>query len=141
MAGDETLSDLDRDALVEEFGEERVEHTEWWAAEMQRAREVRDAILAAIDDREDARVAKRGMSVSPDGRHEVRFTVDVAGEPFRASDDEVYVCPPCRNLQDRDVQIVVPGGTDGTVWCPHCHDEMVRAEELFEAEGGAADGE
>lgn len=47
-----------------------------------------------------------------------------------APDDERYVCIPCREMKPRkDGEIVVPGGTAGTVWCPWCGDKMDRYEE------------
>ena len=78
---------VDRETLVEEFGEEEVEHTEWWSEEMDRVRSVREEILETVRDRDDVQLMKTGTSTSRDGRHETTFKLRVAGEPWNGGDD------------------------------------------------------
>ena len=78
---------VDRETLVEEFGEEHVEHTEWWAEEMGRVNSVREEILETVQNRDDVQLMKAGTSTSSDGRHEATFKIRVAGEPWDGGDD------------------------------------------------------
>ncbi|MGQ3723431.1 hypothetical protein [Natrialba aegyptia] len=73
---------LSREERIEEFDEQQVDHTEWWAGELDRVDEVQGEILESIRERPDCRVAKRGTSTSRDGVHELTFTVSVVGEPW-----------------------------------------------------------
>lgn len=48
----------------------------------------------------------------------------------RRHDDETYECVPCKveSKPGARGEITVPGGTNGTVWCPWCGDEMQQQE-------------
>lgn len=39
--------------------------------------------------------------------------------------DEDYRCVPCKSMNPNAAgELTVPGGTNATVWCPWCGDEM-----------------
>lgn len=49
-------------------------------------------------------------------------------------EDERYVCMPCREMvPGHEGEITVPGGTQGTVWCPWCGDKMEQYQEEIHA--------
>lgn len=77
---------LTKDERIEQFGEEYVKHSEWWIDQLDLMEDVQDDVLDAIDDRDDARVVKRGSSTSHSGKHTLSFTVNVAGEPWEGGD-------------------------------------------------------
>ena len=80
-------STLSREDLVEEFGEEHVQHTEWWSEEMSRIDEVRDEIVSTVLGRDDVQLAKRGSHAERSGKHRASFEIVVAGEPWEGVDD------------------------------------------------------
>ncbi len=79
---------LSRDERIEQFRREKVEHTEWWSEQMSLVDEIADELLQAIADRDDARVTRRGKEVNKSGSHELRLSVEVAGEPWTGVDDD-----------------------------------------------------
>lgn len=89
MSGPNTLS---REARIEAFGEEQVEHDEWWDHENDRVEEVLGEVTADVQERDDVQLIRRGVSVHQSGEHELRFRLAVAGEPWEeteASHEEV----------------------------------------------------
>lgn len=79
---------ISREKRIEVFGEEYVEHTEWWTDQLDLVEIVLDDILTVIDEREDARVARRGIETDQSGQHRLTLTVDIAGEPWESKTDE-----------------------------------------------------
>ena len=118
---DQSEAALDREERIEQFGERRVDHTEWWAEESGRVDEVVLEILDAIDDRDDVQLAKRGTSVSRTGEHDASFKLRIAGEPWeyhgRGDERTVYCCGGCDRLYEN------PAG-DRTERCPRCGTEV-----------------
>jgi len=112
---------LDREERIEQFGERRVDHTQWWAEESGRVDEVVLDIVDAIDDRDDVQLAKRGTSVSRTGEHDASFKLRIAGEPweYHGSGDErtVYCCGGCDRVYEN------PAG-DRIKRCPRCGTEV-----------------
>ena len=81
-----TDTPIDREELVDEFGEDEVERQEWWSDEMSRVDDVRNEILDAVRDRDDVQLMRTGSSTSRDGRHEATFKLRIAGEPWNGGD-------------------------------------------------------
>jgi hypothetical protein len=84
---EDTDRPLSREERIEMFGEEKVEHTEWWSEETGRVDDVIQEIVTVVEDRDDVQLARRGSSVGRDGKHEARFRLVVAGEPWRGVED------------------------------------------------------
>lgn len=60
-----------------------------------------------------------GFAVAQPSDQERRGLNNASGE------DERYVCMPCRTMVPGHEGVIdVPGGTNGTVWCPWCGDKM-----------------
>jgi len=118
---DDTDRPLTREERIAHFGETHVERTEWSTQERRRVRDLKDEILAAIEERDDAQVIRHGNSIDRDGLHELRFRVQVAGQPFQADDREqrdVYACGGCDRLYDEPF---VDDDTKKDVErCPYC---------------------
>jgi len=68
---------LSRAEKVELFSEESVQRQEWSSGERE-----------LIDERGDTRVARTGSSFSSDGLHEVRLTVEIAGNAWVGPTDD-----------------------------------------------------
>ena len=81
---------LSHDERVEHFGEEKAHRIEWWTEQLDRMETIQYELLERIRDRDDLQIAKRGQSVDESGKHEMSFTLHVAGQPFKWSgeDDE-----------------------------------------------------
>lgn len=112
---------LSREERVEEFGERKVEHTEWWDQESDRAQETMDALVDVVELRDECQLVKRGTSVSRDGEHTISLTVNVAGEPWvpthEGEERTVYLCGGCERIYEE------PAG-DHTKRCPRCGTEV-----------------
>lgn len=112
---------LSKEERIEVFGERKAEHAEWWAQEMGRVEEVRNDLVAVIENRDDTQLAKTGKSVGRSGEHTVRLEAKVAGEPWEPTRDgeerDIYLCGGCDYTYER------PTG-DHTKRCPHCGTEV-----------------
>lgn len=84
MSDDPTMT---REELVEAFGKEEVEHTEWWTDQIDLVESVQQDVLEVIEGRADARVTRRGTNTDHSGKHTLTFTVTVAGQPWEGSDE------------------------------------------------------
>jgi len=79
---------LSRAEKVELFSEESVQRQEWSSGERELIDEVLEELRAVIDERGDTRVARTGSSFSSDGLHEVRLTVEIAGNAWVGPTDD-----------------------------------------------------
>lgn len=84
----ENASEEQREELIEQFGEEKVERMDWWQEEMNNLHAVQMNLLDAVLEREDVQIMKRGRSAKTDGRHEITFKLRVAGNPLEGHDDD-----------------------------------------------------
>lgn len=76
------MNDTDREKIADALGEEYVEHTEWWSAEMDYCRSKLAPLLTRVDADESMALQQHGTSVNSDGEHEVRMTFVVEGKPW-----------------------------------------------------------
>lgn len=78
---------LSREERIEEFGKEKVEHTEWWASEMERVGNVMEQLVGEVSERDDVQLSRRGKEVGRDGEHTLKLRVTVAGEPWEGGSE------------------------------------------------------
>lgn len=75
-----------REEMAERFGEEYVEHTEWWAEEMDFCRDKLHPLLEQVRNDPEMQLARHGTSTNSDGDHEVRLSFTVYGEPWEGDE-------------------------------------------------------